>query len=68
MVATPDDEFKALKAADIVGDKETITVIDCWRLLGKTLQNEDRVTYVPLGRDMELGAAGSVLQDLWGSD
>jgi len=68
VIATPDDEFKALSADDLAGDKENITVIDCWRLLSDTLKDADRVTYVPLGRDMDLGIAGNVFHELWAAE
>jgi UDPglucose 6-dehydrogenase len=49
---TPWEEFKELAVADFVGDGQTRTLIDCWRLLGH-LRGHAQLSYVPLGINTE---------------
>lgn len=49
IIATPDPVFKGLKAADILGDKDHVVVLDCWRILAHELRGNDRIRYLSLG-------------------
>jgi UDPglucose 6-dehydrogenase len=49
VVATPDPVFERLTAAQLLGDKERVTVIDFWRVLAR-LEGEAGIHYVAAGR------------------
>jgi UDPglucose 6-dehydrogenase len=65
VVTTPDAHFCALKAEDFLGDKASITVVDCWRCLDPSVMNHPRINYVPLGRCLDDGPAAGVLEAIW---
>ena len=65
IVTTPDDPFKALKAVDFLGDKNQVTVVDCWRCLDSSVWNHPQIRYVPLGRCLDDAAAADVVGSLW---
>jgi UDP-glucose 6-dehydrogenase len=65
VVTTPDESFRTLKADDFLGNKESVTVVDCWRCLDPSLANHPEVNYVPLGRCLDDAAAARVLESMW---
>lgn len=67
VVTTPDAPFRALKADDFVGTKESVTVVDCWRCLDSSVQNDPRIRYIPLGRCLDEESSQVVLEKLWGN-
>jgi UDPglucose 6-dehydrogenase len=52
VIATPAEEFCALKPRDLPAKKQRIIVFDCWRA-ATSLQSCDAVEYVPLGHGRE---------------
>lgn len=67
IVTTPDDLFKVLRAEQFLGDKEKVTVVDCWRCLDESVRNHPQIRYVPLGRCLDDAAAAEVVGGLWSS-
>ncbi len=65
VVTTPDVLFRTLKAEDFLGDKESVTVVDCWRCLDPTVAEHPKINYVPLGRCVDDVPAASVLEAIW---
>jgi UDPglucose 6-dehydrogenase len=65
VVTTPDAAFRTLKPEDFVGDKESVTVVDCWRCLDPTVAEHPKINYVPLGRCLDDAPAASVLEAIW---
>jgi hypothetical protein len=65
VVTTPDECFRALGAADFLGDKEAVTVVDCWRCLDPRLAEHPGITYLPLGRCVDDAPATGLLEALW---
>ena len=65
VVATPAAPFRALKAEDFLGGKESVTVVDCWRCLDPSVTNHPRINYVPLGRCLDDAPAAGVLEAIW---
>ena len=49
IITLPSDEFRALKATDFPVRKHRTVVVDCWRILAKTLADCDWIDYVALG-------------------
>jgi UDPglucose 6-dehydrogenase len=64
-VTTPDAPFRALKAEDFLGGKESVTVVDCWRCLDPSVTNHPKINYVPLGRCLDDAPAAAVLDAIW---
>lgn len=65
IITTPDAEFAALMPEDYLGNSNSITVIDFWRLMSKKLENHPRVRYVPIGRCIDNSAAIAALARVW---
>jgi UDPglucose 6-dehydrogenase len=65
LVTTPDPEFCALKAKDLV--HKPVTVVDFWRILDHELNNQAGIRYIPMGRSTEDDANVLRLEKLWGS-
>jgi UDPglucose 6-dehydrogenase len=65
VVTTPDDTFKALKPTDFIGEKDTVTVVDCWRCLTEAIRSHPKIKYIPVGRCLVDGAAIQNLERLW---
>ena len=53
IIATPCDEFRALKPSDFSAKHRRVIVFDCWRIAASTLESSSAVDYVPLGRGRE---------------
>lgn len=66
LIATPDPEFMALKAADFTRNGRRMLVVDFWRILAGELAHADGVEYLPYGRGPSHGLEGDALQALWG--
>jgi UDPglucose 6-dehydrogenase len=49
IITAPCDEFRALKPADFPIRKQRTIVLDCWRILAKTLADCDWIDYIGLG-------------------
>ena len=43
VVTTADASFRALKAEDFLGDKESVTIVDCWRCLDPSVTNHPKI-------------------------
>jgi UDPglucose 6-dehydrogenase len=65
VVTTPDDRFRALTAEELLGSKESVTVVDCWRCLDPGVANHPDITYVPLGRCLDDEPAATALEEIW---
>jgi UDPglucose 6-dehydrogenase len=69
VVTTPDAVFRTLKPEDFVGEKESVTVVDCWRCLDPTVAEHPKINYVPLGRYLDDATddatAAGVLEAIW---
>jgi UDPglucose 6-dehydrogenase len=65
VVTTPDASFRALKATDFLGGKESVTVVDCWRCLDPSVADHPQIRYVPFGRCLEDAPAAGVLEAIW---
>ena len=59
-MTTPDTCFRALSAEDFLGRKESVTVVDCWRCLDRSLTDHPKINYVPFGRSSDDASAASV--------
>ena len=68
LVTTPDDVYKALKPADFLGAKKSVTVVDFWRCLSDAIRNHPAIRYVPMGRCIDDAAAIGKLDGLWRGD
>ena len=55
------------QAEDFLGDKESVTIVDCWRCLDPSVTNHPKINYVPLGRSLDDAAAADVLKAIWAS-
>jgi UDPglucose 6-dehydrogenase len=63
LVTTADPAFRAIKADDF--KKDSVTVIDFWRILEKELSGRSNVTYVPFGKNTSEAAGSAKLKSLW---
>lgn len=68
LVTTPDDVFKALTPQDLIGDKDSVTVVDFWRCLPESVRNHHGIRYVPMGRCIDDDTAIGKLAGLWHRD
>jgi len=68
LVTTPDEAFKALKPADFLGGKKSVTVIDFWRCLPEAVRTHPQIQYVPMGRCLDDAMAIRKLETLWRND
>ncbi len=67
-VTTPDPAYQRLTASDIKGSKQSVTVVDFWRILCEELEGKAGIRYVPIGRSREDQANASRLTALWSAD
>jgi UDP-glucose 6-dehydrogenase len=65
VVTTPDECFRTLKADHLLGSKESVTVVDCWRCLDPSVTNHPEINYLPLGRCLDDAPAANVLEAMW---
>jgi UDPglucose 6-dehydrogenase len=65
LLVNPDPVFKNLSAADFVGQREEVTVVDFWRFMENTLSNQPKVRYVPLGKCLDDETAAARLKQAW---
>jgi UDPglucose 6-dehydrogenase len=65
LITTPDPAFQTLTAAHFNNGKPKVTVVDCWRILGKELTDQPHIRYIPIGRSMDDAANGRQLAELW---
>jgi UDPglucose 6-dehydrogenase len=68
LVTTPDEAFKALKPADFLGAKKSVTVVDFWRCLPEVVRRHPQIQYVPMGRCLDDAMAVRKLETLWRDD
>jgi UDPglucose 6-dehydrogenase len=68
LVTTADEAFKALKPDDLLGAKQSVTVVDFWRCLPDSIRRHPLIRYIPIGRCIDDAAAASKLGELWHSD
>jgi UDPglucose 6-dehydrogenase len=68
LVTTPDAAYKALEAEDYIGDKKSVTVVDFWRCLPKSIRHHSKIRYVPMGRCVDDAEAIAKLDGLWRRD
>jgi len=64
LVATTDKSYTELTAEALLHGRNTVTVIDFWRCL-KSLENDPRIKYVPIGLCREDDATSAKLKPLW---
>jgi UDPglucose 6-dehydrogenase len=65
LITTPDPAFQTLTAAHFNNGKPKVTVVDCWRILGKELTDQPHIRYIPIGRSMDDAANERQLAELW---
>jgi UDPglucose 6-dehydrogenase len=66
LIATPDPQFAALRAADFTAGTKVRIVIDFWRTLEAALAHEPRVKYVAYGHGaLDDAAATRRISELW---
>ncbi len=65
LVTTPDPAFEALGAADILGNKENVVVMDFWRILSDKLEGREGISYCPVGKCMRDAFYKEKLESLW---
>jgi UDPglucose 6-dehydrogenase len=63
LITTADPEFRSLKAADF--GKNSVTVIDFWRILEQELSDKPNVCYVPFGKNTKASNGTDTLKRLW---
>jgi hypothetical protein len=66
LIATPDPEFKTIKAADFRRGGRPVLVLDFWRILSDQLSGVEDIEYVPYGRGATTLPA-DVFTQLWGA-
>lgn len=64
LVATADQTYRSLTADMILGERESVIVVDFWRCL-PALQNEPRVNYLPIGICRDPETAANAVKRLW---
>jgi UDPglucose 6-dehydrogenase len=65
LITTPDPAFQTLTAAHFNNGKPKVTVVDCWRILGKELMDQPHIRYIPIGRSVDDAANERQLAELW---
>jgi UDPglucose 6-dehydrogenase len=65
LIATPDPEFKALKAADFRREGRTVAVIDFWRVLAGELAGAEGVEYIAYGHGPSSSGGADILAQIW---
>jgi len=65
VIATPDPEFCALKAADFKGSSDPLLVWDFWRILADEIRDAPGLRYVPFGCGIDETANAGRLKALW---
>jgi UDPglucose 6-dehydrogenase len=65
VVATPDPAFTALRAEMLGGADGRTCIVDCWRILNRSVQTAPNVDYVPAGRCFDPVAAEARIAPLW---
>ena len=65
LVTTPDETFSSLSPEDCLAGKPSITVIDFWRCLPKTIQEHPNIQYVPIGRCLDQAQACTHLEQIY---
>jgi UDPglucose 6-dehydrogenase len=68
LITTPDEVYRALKPSDLLGEKESVTVVDFWRCMSDSVQRHPSIRYIPAGRCIDDDAAVAKLKKLWHSD
>jgi UDPglucose 6-dehydrogenase len=66
IVVTPDPVYAELDADDFRASGN-VTVIDCWRILGKRLSNKPKINYRPIGRSVNDAFNSAKLSEMWSS-
>ena len=65
LVTTPDEVYKALKPEDLIGAKESVTVVDFWRCLPEPVRHHSKIRYIPMGRSLDDAEAIRNIEKLW---
>jgi len=68
LVTTPDEVFRRLQPSDLLGKKESVTVVDFWRCMSNSVQRHPAIRYIPAGRCIDDDAALAKLDKLWRTD
>jgi UDPglucose 6-dehydrogenase len=68
LVTTGDKVFKALKPDDLLGAKQSVTIVDFWRCLPDSIRRHPAIRYIPIGRCIDDVAAAGNLGELWHRD
>jgi UDPglucose 6-dehydrogenase len=63
LITTADPAFRSLKASDF--RKDSVTVIDFWRVLENELAGRPNICYVPFGKNIDESKGTARLRDLW---
>jgi UDPglucose 6-dehydrogenase len=66
LITTPDPEFKALRGEDFLRGKQSVTVVDFWRVLPASVAETRGLTVIPIGRSLDESANETRLAKLWG--
>jgi len=67
VVTARDPAFTGLDAKTLLGGRDHMIVVDCWRCLAPEVAQHPGIDYIALGRCRDDTAAAKVLRDLWGS-
>ena len=62
IIATPDPAFSELSPDDF---RNTVTIIDFWRILDKEFRKAPNVRYIPIGQSINNDSNEARLKKLW---
>lgn len=65
VVTTRDPAFTGLTAETLLGGREHVIVVDCWRCLAPEVAAHPGIEYIALGRCQDDDAAAATLRNLW---
>ena len=65
MVTTCDPVFLQLTPEEILGNKESIIVVDFWRSMSSEISNHPRIRYIPAGCCLDDIEAQNIVEPLW---
>jgi UDPglucose 6-dehydrogenase len=67
-VTTPDPVYQKLTAAELKGNRASVTIVDFWRILDKEVSGKPGIRYIPIGRSRDEVANTKRLAALWNAE
>ncbi len=67
LVTTPDAIFRSFAPEILLGEKDSVIVVDFWRCLAPAVQTHSRIRYIPVGRCIDDSVGIEKLNNLWSS-